>query len=101
MKKLFVVALLLASPAFAQTAAPSKTRTHVQTLASERFGGREAGTEGERLAGDYIATQLARVGAKPRAGKADMFEPFHFTAGARDGGSTFSVPFDPVIATGA
>src|SRR3954465_3980220 len=94
MKKLFVVALLLASPAFAQTAAPSKTREHVQTLASERFGGREAGTDGERLAGDYIAAQLAGVGAKPLPGKPDMFLPFEFTAGAKDAGSEISVRYD-------
>src|SRR3954447_25552890 len=94
MKKLLVVALLLAllAPASAQT---SKTRDHVQTLASERFGGREAGTDGERLAGDYIAAQLTRAGAKPLPGKADMFEPFQFTAGSRDGGSTIAITRDP------
>ena len=101
MLRCVAVFLLAVMPVSAQTATDSSTRTHVQTLASERFGGREAGTEGERLAGDYIATQLARVGAKPLPNKADMFEPFQFTAGARDGGSTFSVQFDPVIATGA
>ena len=46
-----VVLLLLAvAPLWAQTATTSQTRTHVQTLASERFAGREAGTDGERLA---------------------------------------------------
>src|SRR4051812_29774847 len=100
MKKFLVVALLLAAPAFAQTAAPSKTREYVQTLASERFGGREAGTDGERLAGDYIAAQLATVGAKPLPGKPDMFLPFEFTAGARDGGSKIAVTHDPGIGRG-
>ena len=85
--------LLVVAPAWAQTATSSKTRDHVQTLASERFGGREAGSEGEQLAGDYIATQLGRFGAKPLPGKRDMFEPFQFTAGARDGGSTISVRY--------
>src|SRR4051812_1517074 len=88
--------LLGVVPAWAQTAADSKTRTHVQTLASERFGGREAGTEGERQAGDYIAAQLARAGARPLPGKPDMFEAFDFTAGARDGGSKIAVGYDPV-----
>jgi len=91
-----VVLLLVAvTPLWAQTATASKTRDHVQTLASERFGGREAGSEGERLAGDYIATQLGRFGAKPLPGKSDMFEPFQFTAGARDGGSRVSVRYLP------
>ena len=90
-----VVLLLVAvAPLWAQTATSSKTRAHVQTLASERFDGREAGTPGERLAGDYIASQLSRVGAKPLPGKADMFLPFDFTAGAKDGGSKISVGWE-------
>src|SRR3954469_2002161 len=86
--------LLLLAPAWAQAPAGSKTRDHVQTLASERFGGREAGTDGERLAGEYIAAQLASVGAKPLPGKQDMFLPFEFTAGAKDAGSKISVRYD-------
>ena len=90
-----LVLLVVFTPAWAQAPAASKTRDHVQTLASERFGGREAGSEGERMAGDYIAAQLARVGTKPLPGKADMFEPFQFTAGSRDGGSKLSIGWTP------
>ncbi len=91
-----VVFLLVAvAPLWAQTATTSRTREHVQTLASERFAGREAGTPGERLAGDYIAAQLARVGAKPLPGQPNMFLPFDFTAGGRDGGSTISLRWTP------
>jgi Zn-dependent M28 family amino/carboxypeptidase len=89
--------LLAVAPAWAQTATASKSREHVQTLASERFGGREAGSDGERLAGDYISTQLARTGAKPLPGQASMFLPFQFTAGTRDGGSQIAVTHDPGI----
>jgi hypothetical protein len=91
--KRFTAALLAAtfvgaaSPSLAQTAAASKTRAHVELLASDRFEGRESGSAGERLAGDYIAAQLARVGARPLPGRADMFMSFDFTAGSRDGGS--------------
>jgi hypothetical protein len=88
------LALLLvaaAVPSFAQTAAASRTRGHVQTLASEKFGGREAGSDGERLAGEYVAAQLARIGARPLPGRKDMFAAFEFTAGSRDGGSRISV----------
>ena len=97
-----VVALATAA-AQSQTAAPSSTRTYVETLASERFAGREAGSAGERLAGDYLAAQLARMGAKPLPGRTTMFVPFDFTAGSKDGGSrvtvgpsTFSAPQDVV-----
>ena len=47
-----------------------RTRAYVETLASERFAGREAGSPGERQAGDYIAAQLARLGARPLPGRA-------------------------------
>src|SRR4029434_10284061 len=35
--------------------------------------------------------QLARAGAKPLPGRRDMFMPFEFTAGTRDGGSTLTL----------
>jgi len=81
---LSVVALSAQTPA--PTVAP-KTRPYVETLASEGFAGREAGSTGERQAGDYIAAQLARLGAKPLPGRQDVFMSFDFTAGSRDGGS--------------
>jgi len=84
--RLFAAVLFLAAgvPAAAQTSA---TRAYVETLASEKFAGREAGSPGERLAADYIAAQLSRLGARPLPGRSDMFVPFTFTAGSRDGGS--------------
>jgi Zn-dependent M28 family amino/carboxypeptidase len=88
--RLFVTLILVATtlPAAAQTSA---TRAHVQTLASEKFAGREAGSPGERLAADYIAAQLTRMGARPLPGRTDMFVPFTFSAGSRDGGSRVAV----------
>jgi hypothetical protein len=83
----FLVAL--GSPS-AQSVATS-TRAHVDFLASDNLEGREAGSEGERLAADYIAAQLARIGARPLPGRADMFMPFEFTAGSRDGGSRVTI----------
>jgi hypothetical protein len=79
-------------PVAAQVATGSRTRAHVEILASEKFGGRDAGSEGERLAADYIASQLTRLGALPLPGRADMFQPFEFTAGSRDGGSRLTIP---------
>ena len=81
--------LALASPS-AQTVATT-TRAHVDFLASDKLEGREAGSNGERLAADYIAAQLARIGARPLPGRADMFMPFEFTAGSRDGGSRLTI----------
>ena len=48
--------------------AQSRTRTYVQTLASERLEGRLAGSPGERLAGDFLAGELRKIGARPLPG---------------------------------
>jgi hypothetical protein len=90
---LVVLSLLIgAAPApQAQTAATSATRPHVETLASERMAGREAGSQGERLAGEYLARELGRLGAKPLPGRSDMYMPFNFTAGSKDGGSVIRI----------
>ena len=108
MKKapIFVLLALTVAALSAQTPAPATatgTRAYVETLASDRFAGREAGSTGERQAGDYIAAQLARIGARPLPGRQDVFMSFDFTAGSRDGGSQlssgpqrFSAPADVV-----
>jgi hypothetical protein len=97
---LFSLLLVFASAPFAEApgaqvpstpAASSTTRLRVETLASEAFAGREAGSPGERLAADYIASELTRIGARPLPGRADMFASFEFTAGSRDGGSRVSI----------
>lgn len=96
MKKTFLnfvvlAALLLASaPGYSQTVAPSRTKTHVQTLASDKFEGRLTGSPGEKLAGDYLIGELKRMGAKPLPGTTDFRMPFSFTAGSKDAGSTLS-----------
>jgi hypothetical protein len=88
---LLLLLALVGSPAVhAQTAAPP-TRPFVEALASERLGGREAGSRDERAAGDYVADQLKRLGAQPLPGRKDMFQTFEFTAGSRDGGSRASI----------
>jgi hypothetical protein len=74
---------------------PSKTRAHVQALASDRLEGRLAGSNGERLAGDYIVSQLQKIGAKALPGQRDFRLPFEFTAGTKDGGSSISVRLKP------
>jgi len=108
MKKapIFVLLGLSIAALSAQAPAPATatgTRSYVETLASERFAGREAGSSGEQQAGDYIATQLVRIGARPLPGRQDVFMSFDFTAGSRDGGSQlsagsqrFSAPADVV-----
>jgi hypothetical protein len=86
-----LLAVALAAVAVGHPAADaSKLRTYVQTLASDRFGGRMTGTEGETLAREFIISELKRIGAKPLPGRSDFELPFEFTAGTRDAGSRVS-----------
>ncbi len=62
----------------------------MQTLASDKFEGRLTGSPGEKLAADYLISELKRIGAKPLPGMTDFRMPFTFTAGSKDGGSTFA-----------
>ena len=89
MRKAIVLAFLLTATVHADVA---ELRRYVTTLASQRFGGRQTGTEGERLAREFLTTELKRIGAKPLPGQRDFALPFEFTAGARDGGTTLSTP---------
>src|ERR1044072_3988000 len=92
MKRVLLVVVLFSSSISAQqTAVASRTRPAVEFLASDRLAGRGTGSPGERMAGDYIAMQLARAGARPLPGYRDMFMPFEFTAGTRDGGSNLTM----------
>ncbi|HEY2153508.1 MAG TPA: M28 family peptidase [Vicinamibacterales bacterium] len=83
-----IVAIALAAGLAAQT---SKTRTYVETLASDKLEGRLAGSNGERLAADYIVGELQKIGAKPLPGLTDFRMPFEFTAGTKDAGSTVTI----------
>src|SRR6476659_7809532 len=67
------------------------TRQHIETLASEKLDGRLPGPAGERLAADYIVSQLQRIGAKTVPGLADYRVPFEFTSGNRDGGTSLRI----------
>ena len=71
--------------------APSRTRAHVEALASPRLEGRLTGSAGEGLASDYLVSELRKMGAKPLPGQADYRMAFDFTAGTRDGGSTVAM----------
>ena len=91
MKKLVLAAALASVLSATTTADVGELRRYVTTLASERFGGRLTGTDGERLAREFLVAELKRIGAKPLPGQKDFALPFEFTAGARDGGTTVSI----------
>jgi hypothetical protein len=88
----WIVALAISTTSQQQPRAEQSTlRQHVETLAAEKLDGRLTGSQGEKLAADYIVSQLQRLGAKTLPGLADYRVAFEFTAGSRDGGSGISV----------
>jgi hypothetical protein len=75
-----------AQPAIA--APPSRTRTHVDTLASPKLEGRLTGSPGADAAAAYIEAELKRIGTKPLPGATSFRVPFSFTSGITDEGSS-------------
>ncbi len=93
MKKIALAAVLASviAASAAPTAEVGDLRRYVTTLASEPFGGRLTGTDGERLAREFLIAELKRIGARPLPGQNGFALPFAFTAGARDAGTTVSI----------
>lgn len=56
-------------------------RRTVAALASERMAGRLTGTDGERLATEYVAEILEKNGLEPAGDNGTFFQSFAFTAG--------------------
>ena len=82
-------ALAQAQPA---AAAPvSRTRAHVDTLASPKLEGRLTGSPGADAAAAYIEAELKRIGARPLPGGFGFRVPFTFTAGVKDEGTSVSL----------
>jgi Zn-dependent M28 family amino/carboxypeptidase len=94
--RIFFLAISAVSPVFSGVAdgQTSKTRAHVETLASPRLEGRLTGSSGEKLASDYLVSELQKIGAKPLPGQKDFLLPFEFTSGTKDGGSSLSLRYE-------
>ncbi|MEE9293399.1 MAG: M28 family peptidase [Phycisphaerae bacterium] len=56
-------------------------KLHVSRLASDDMEGRLTGTEGERLATEYVARVFQRIGMAPAGDDGTYFQHFTFTAG--------------------
>src|SRR5689334_16648669 len=94
--------LVATSPAFGQAQsnanpAPSRTRAHVEALASPKLEGRLTGTTGADAAAAYIERELKRIGARPLPGATSFRVPFSFTSGIKDDGSSVAVALDPEV----
>jgi Peptidase family M28 len=65
----------LTTATHARPVSEADLRSHIETLASDEFEGREPGTEGERKTISYIAGQWGKIGLKPAAADGSWNEP--------------------------
>ncbi len=79
---LFAVQFVFAQQAydFSPEAVKDRLRQDIEVLASEKFEGRESGTEGERLAAEYLRMHMEEIGLKPVFGDS-YFQYFNFSGG--------------------
>ncbi len=67
----------------------AELKEHVRYLASDELEGRGAGTEGSRLAREYIASLFAEWGLRPMGENGSYFQPFSFPGRLRLGEGNF------------
>lgn len=60
---------------------------HIMYLADDKLEGRRTGTNGEKLAGEYISNQFEKAGLEPK-GEQGWFQPFEIYDGKEIGTST-------------
>lgn len=94
---LSVLVVVGASPAAAQQTDPAVLRARIDTLAlrehtrylaDDRLEGRGTGTRGERMAADYIRSQLERIGARGAAADGGYFQPVPLRVATIDDAAT-------------
>ncbi len=88
---LFVIVLLISNFAFAQkskTADLQDIRVDVVYLSSDLLEGRETGSEGEKLAAQYIASRFEKMGLKPGGSNNTWYQSFDFKYNPNPHGGT-------------
>ncbi len=83
----FVILLLTSSISFAQKlkkadkATIANLQAHIAYLADDKLEGRRAGTNGEKLAREYISAQFGKAGLQPKGDNNSWFQPFEINDG--------------------
>ncbi len=62
-------------------------KTHIQYLAADKLEGRRTGTNGEKLAMEYISSQFKTIGLLPK-GSENFYQPFEVNEGKKINDST-------------
>ena len=70
-------------PGTSAASSAADLRRTVEFLASEELAGRMTGSDGARLAADYLAGELQKAGLAPGGDNGTFFQEFEFSAGVR------------------
>ncbi|HEU5167089.1 MAG TPA: M20/M25/M40 family metallo-hydrolase [Chitinophagaceae bacterium] len=71
----------------ADNATVTNLQTHISYLANDKLEGRRAGTNGEKLAGEYISQKFQEAGLQPK-GSEGFFQPFEIYDGKQINSAT-------------
>ena len=78
MRTIFVFCLLslgFLNPLRSESISEEDLRQHIAVLASDEFGGRQPGTDGENKTVSYIASEWSKAGLQPVASGGSWYEP--------------------------
>ena len=75
-------------------------KTEITFLASDRLEGRRTGTEGEKLAYEYISGQFEKAGLSPKGVNNSYLQPFEINEGKQILPATRLVINDTTLQTG-
>lgn len=93
--RLFLAFFLFSTPLFAQKlkkadkAAIASLQGHISFLADDKLEGRRAGSNGEKLAGEYISKQFLEAGLQPKGDNNTWLQAFEINDGKQISSSTF------------
>jgi Peptidase family M28/PDZ domain len=71
----------------AQDFDPGRIQKHIKTLSDDKLEGRGTGTEGEKKAATYIASQFKKLKLQPKGDNNGYLQSFKFKAGAHGEGT--------------
>lgn len=93
--RLFLAFFLFTTHTFAQKlkkadkAAIASLQAHISYLADDKLEGRRAGSNGEKLAGEYISSQFQQAGLQPKGDSNTWFQAFEINDGKQITNTTF------------
>ena len=83
---LIITVIIFGNGCRAQQIDQNKIQKHIKTLSSDSLQGRGTGTEGEKMAADYIQVEFKKIGLDPKGDKTSYVQSFPFKSGVHGTG---------------